>query len=353
MKQDIETVLEYLPNGWEEAARSEGALRRGRKIKTAEELLLLILLYVTQAGSYQNASTLMAFATDVQINKEAARKRIRDSWPWLLWMVRELCLAQGYAIKPPAWLGERSVLLVDASDVALRGSEKSDYRLHYAFDLFGFTCDQLELTTIADGGERLGRYALRPGDIVVADRAYGTRKSLEYVREAGAYFVVRLRTNALAFYDETGKRIDLMPRLRALEAWEAASVDCFYKDAKGSLRSVRVVACRKDDSAAEKEAKRRARAAKSKRQPAPSARAQEMAGYIVVATNLPDTAEQILELYRARWQIEQVFLRLKGLFCIGEPPSSNPDSVKAWFYGKLLVAALCEAISRGRTFSPF
>jgi len=77
-----------------------------------------------------------------------------------------------------------------------------------------------------------------------------------------------------------------------------------------------------------------------------------MAGYIVLATSLPDTAAQVLELYRARWQIEQVFHRLKGLFSFGEPPGTNPDSVKAWFYGKLLVAALCEAMAKEPSFSP-
>jgi len=47
-----------------------------------------------------------------------------------------------------------------------------------------------------------------------------------------------------------------------------------------------------------------------------------------------------------------VFRRLKGLFSFGEPPGSNPDSVKAWFYGKLLVAALCEAMKKEQFFPP-
>jgi transposase len=78
----------------------------------------------------------------------------------------------------------------------------------------------------------------------------------------------------------------------------------------------------------------------------------ELNEYIVLATNLADTNEQILELYRARWQIEQVFFRLKSLFGYGDAPGTNPKSVKAWFYGKLLVAALCEAIIKAESFSP-
>jgi hypothetical protein len=43
------------------------------------------------------------------------------------------------------------------------------------------------------------------------------------------------------------------------------------------------------------------------------------------------TNKQILELYR-----------LKSLFGYGDVPSKNEDTVKAWFYGKLFMAALCE-----------
>ena len=157
MEQDREAILGYLPEGWEEAAKSEGALQRSRKIKTAEDLLYLVLLYLTGAGSFQNASTLMRLSTDIQLNKEAVRKRIMGSWAWLRWMGQQLCLKHGYAVERPGWLGERRVLLVDATDMALRGSGTSDYRLHYAFDLFEYSCTQAELTGITEG-KRLSRY---------------------------------------------------------------------------------------------------------------------------------------------------------------------------------------------------
>ena len=78
----------------------------------------------------------------------------------------------------------------------------------------------------------------------------------------------------------------------------------------------------------------------------------ELNEYIVIATSLDDTNEQILERYRARWQIEQVFYRLKSLFGYGNPPSKRDDTVQAWFYGKLLLAALCENILKRVSFPP-
>jgi transposase len=73
---------------------------------------------------------------------------------------------------------------------------------------------------------------------------------------------------------------------------------------------------------------------------------------IVVATSLDYSNDRILELYRARWQIEQVFFRLKEMYAFGEVPSSNDDSVKAWFYGKLFLAILSETITFRECFSP-
>jgi IS4 transposase len=77
--------------------------------------------------------------------------------------------------------------------------------------------------------------------------------------------------------------------------------------------------------------------------------------YIIVATSLSGeeaTASQVLELYRARWQIEIAFKRLKSLFHYNDLPSKRGDSVRAWFYGKLLLAALCEAMVNTGRFPP-
>jgi len=43
----FEQLLRMLPDGWEEKAGEPRALRRARGIKTPEELLRLILLYLT------------------------------------------------------------------------------------------------------------------------------------------------------------------------------------------------------------------------------------------------------------------------------------------------------------------
>ena len=46
-KENMEKILEIMPEGWKEAARSQKAFIRGRNIKTPEELLRLNFLYQT------------------------------------------------------------------------------------------------------------------------------------------------------------------------------------------------------------------------------------------------------------------------------------------------------------------
>ena len=75
--------------------------------------------------------------------------------------------------------------------------------------------------------------------------------------------------------------------------------------------------------------------------------------YVALVTSITDAApELIVDLYRQRWQIEIAFKRLKSLFKCHEIPVHVEPSALSWFYGKLLLAALCETwVNKGR-FSP-
>ena len=79
--------------------------------------------------------------------------------------------------------------------------------------------------------------------------------------------------------------------------------------------------------------------------------------YFVVGTSLSADAflsAQVLELYRLRWQVELAFKRLKSIMQLGQLPKTDPESCRAWLYGKMLYALLCYAIvDKGRSFSPW
>ena len=86
-KQSIESIYELLPEGWEEAAKSQKALVRGRNIKTAKELLKLVFLYQTSGESYGLTSAITQISGDQPaLNKTAVQKRIVNSRAWLQWL---------------------------------------------------------------------------------------------------------------------------------------------------------------------------------------------------------------------------------------------------------------------------
>lgn len=337
--------------GWEEKARELGALVRIRNIKSAEELFTLNMLYASNEPSLQMTSVLFKAVAGISLDKNAVYHRIKASGEWLRWMAEELCRTKGMTIAKPTFLGEKHAVLVDASDESVKGSKKSDYRLHYAFDLFEFRCRQMNLTTIKEG-EKLPRYEVQANDIFIADRIYCTMSSIEHVLKGGGDFVLRFKSKAFLLYDETGARVEILPTIRHLKALESIDLNLFYKLPTGMFRPIRVVAMKKDAAAIEQSKRKILRKVSKKQEKPVRNETMELNEYIVLVTSLEYTKEQILELYRARWQIEQVFYRLKSLFGYDDVPSKNDDMARAWFYAKLLLGALCETILKRESFSP-
>jgi NTE family protein len=85
----------------------------------------------------------------------------------------------------------------------------------------------------------------------------------------------------------------------------------------------------------------------------PSAEALALAEFIIIFTTLrPEelTTEEILELYRLRWQIELRFKHLKSLLDLGCLPKYDAQSCRAWIQAKLLCGLLIERLMREAKF---
>jgi len=345
----INEIEKYLPEGWKEQAREARALVRGRTIKTPEQLLELNLLHLTEGGSFGVTAAYLNFATKTEISKQSVYERIQNSWPWLKRMTEDMCRENQFTMEKPGWL-DRELVTVDGSEMCVNGSKQGDYRLHCAFDIFNFAYRTIEITDVKEG-EKLSRHMINPGDIALGDRMYGNIQGMDHVLSSGGDFVLRYRTKGFNVYGENGDKINLLERFKCLNTMESMSLNCFYHS-EGKKRPVRLVAMRKDEESIQAAHRKMTRKLNKQRGKSPSKEAMEMNQYIVLATSLDYFNERILELYRARWQIEQVFLRLKELYSFGDVPSKNPDSVKAWFYGKLFLAVLGETILKRECFSP-
>ena len=349
----IPQIVELMPAGWEAAAQETGALIRSRNIKNAEELLRLNLLYLTSGGSFGKTSALLKLTGENVLNKNAVYERIQKSGEWLRWLCENICRNEGRLAEAPEWLNGKKVCLIDASDESKKGSNQADYRLHYCVELFRLKMIEMHLTEASEG-EKLARYQnIGKDDIVLADRAYGTIKSITYLEEKGADFVIRLRSNYFNLYDEAAQKASLLPYFESLAENETGSVTLYYKS-KDEYMPIRICAIRKTKEA-EMDGISRIKKSNTKKMRGKISEIQsEYNKYVIVATSLPPevTASRILELYRMRWQIELVFKRLKSIFNYDEMPSKSAKTIEAWFYGKLLIAAICEALVNKGRFSP-
>ncbi len=141
-----------------------------------------------------------------------------------------------------------------------------------------------------------------------------------------------------------------MKAFSGLRAWEYGEISG-WRTINGEKESIRVCALRKD---ALKEWEGSQRLEKENRAFHVSGLRKEYNKYIIVITSLGKniSSEQVLSLYRMRWQIEIAFKRLKSLFRYNEIPARKSENIKTWFYGKLLLAALCETLVNTGRFSP-
>jgi len=351
----FEQLLKLLPEGWEAKAKELGALQRAREIKTAEELLRMILLYLTEGRSFAGTCALLELSGEAKLSKVAVFKRMRNSADWLQWLCEHIYCGMGLIVEKPQWLKERKVIVVDGSEDVKCGVRRRCYMLHYSLDLFTLSAKELLVTDIKTGEKLVNFKQVGKGDIVIGDRAYGTLSGIAYLQQRKAGYVLRIGSRSFSLYNGKGQKIDLFERLSSLKEGKTADITA-QCSINGQYEPIRICALRKDADSERRGLQRLKKENQRKQGGKPVSELQrESNKYILVATSLEEKeipSAQVLELYRLRWQIEIAFKQLKSLFQYNDLPANHSESVRAWFYGKLLLAALCETLVNTGRFSP-
>jgi hypothetical protein len=353
-KDRFEQLLKLLPEGWEAKAGELKAFQRAREIKPPGDPLKMILLYLTKGKSFRGTSAVTRLSGEAEMSDVAILKRMRNSAAWLQWLCENIYRRAGLTVDKPEWLKKRNVTLVDGTEDVKCGVRRQCYMLHYSLDLFTSASREFTITDMRTGERPASFKRLGKNDIVMGDRIYGTLPGIGYLKQKGAGYVLRIRSRGFRIYDYKKQETDLLESLSGLKEGEIADmpVKCRINE---KYEAVRICALRKDQESERAGFKRLTKEKQRKRGgKAVSSLRQENNKYIIVATSPGKgaSAEQVLELYRMRWQIETAFKRLKSLFQYNDLPSENGESVKAWFYGKLLLAALCETLVNTGRFSP-
>ena len=355
-QEDWEILKKFLPKDWEAKARETGALVRGRKIKTPDILLRVLLTHLADGKSLRTTSAYAQEAGLCNVNDVALLHRLKASSEWFRWIAGELFRTLKGPSLPNNILKRYRIRLVDGSSISEPGSTGTDWRIHYCFLLNSLHCDSFRITS-PKVGETFQRYEVAKDDLMVGDRGYCKRNGIMHVIKNKGQVLVRFHSTNLPLFKRGGNSWPVLDNLKALNDGEVGDWDVWFKDPEtGNLVKGRICSIRKSKEAIENSIKKLRRiASKQCRKLKPET--LEHAKYVTLFTTTNRhnfKGDQILDLYRGRWQVELVFKRLKSIIGIGHLPKYNPESCKSWLYGKMVVALLVERLyQEAEFFSPW
>ena len=356
LAEDWALLVGLLPMGWEQQAVLSGASERLRGFPTTANLLRTLLLHVGKGYSLRETVVRAKAGGLADVSDVALMKRLRKAEGWLRGLCVSLLEEGGWEV--PADVRGYNVRALDGTLIKEPGRVGSLWRVHYSIRIPSLVCDHFEVSSVKGSGtgESLGRFVAGAGDLVLADRGFCRGSGIETLHRQGAAVMVRLNTSTLPLLTENGTRFRLVEQIATLrEAGQEREWPVWIAGTNGRIAG-RLCVIRKSEEAAER-ARRQIKRKAQQGGPQPRPETLRYAEYVMVFTTVPasdfDTGE-VLEWYRARWQIELVFKRLKSLAELGVLPKHDDQSARAWLYGKLLVVLMGQKLERlGREISPW
>ena len=323
----------------EQSARQHKALQRKRGVRSADALLHLALLYGPGGLSLRSTASYATEAGIADLCDVSLLDRLRNASDFLTDVLARL-LAHRRTDAPTD--GRLQLSLVDGSTVSLAGSSGSDWRLHARYEPArgGFTDLVVTEPTTA---EALSCVAVRPGDVLVQDRGYARLRNFAHANNQGADFITRFGWRSVSLFHPCGERFDLMA---ALTASGPAVMEHRVRIGTGkNAVAARLITVRKPPEATRRQHKRLRRKA-SRKGHRTDPRTLMAAGFMMLLTSLPASRvspEEVVRLYRLRWQIELAFKRLKSIGGFDELPAFDPKLARSWLLAHLIAAVLIEA----------
>ncbi len=188
---------------------------------------------------------------------------------------------------------------------------KSGIKLQLVFDYLNQTLDQLNITEEirSDQGYRSHLSNISNNDLLISDLGYFVPSSFKQINEIGAYFISRYKSDTNIYDIETGQKIDLLEHLEDRSFLEQEVL--LGKETRVKVRIIFKKLTEEQAMARRRKANRLARSHGY----TSSQRNQKLLNWSIFITNVPKSkinAEQILVVYRIRWQIELLFKLYKS-----------------------------------------
>jgi hypothetical protein len=357
LDEDWEVVMSVLPADWRDLARKTDALKGLRQDKSGEKYLRTLFIHLACGYSLRESVVRAREAHLANLSDVALLKRLRKSEEWLYELCCRLFEETNLGLQDSGL--KRRIRLVDATHVKEQGKGGSLWRIHYSLSWPSLRCDYFRLTAVRGqgSGESLKFVPVTAGDCLLADRGYSTASGIHEVVDRKADVILRLNPQGIRILSVDGAPFSWFESLADLNRCGQIKQWAVSVPFEGRSPVVgRVCALRKSKQATEL-AHKKLREKVYKKNVALEPETLLFAGYVLVFTTLPEaefSAKAILDWYRVRWQIELVFKRFKQIAQLGHLPKNDPQSARAWLYGKMLVALLVEKlITQAESFSPW
>ena len=330
-------------DGLEAGARQTRALVRARTIKSATDLLRMLLAYCLGDRGLRSTTAWAASVGLVDISNVSLLHRLRHSGDWLAMLV-----GQVLAEAAPQSVGGRLIRIIDGTTVPKpgpAGGRNQLWRIHAAFDLPTERFGAFELTE-ETGGETLDRITAVKGEIRLADRAFMQPDRMAAILDAGADFVIRAGWRGAGWLTGHGKPFDLIAALGGATKRGLIDSPIWLRRKSAAPLGLRLVAIRKPPEAA---ASARKTAARESQRGGHSLSPETLvaADWVILITSLAQAdfpAQDVFTLYRLRWRIELAFKRLKSLIGLKGPPGTDTRSARPYILAHLLMILLLEPL---------
>ena len=242
----------FLPDDWEEKAFKLGALKRKRKIGSADTLLRVLFIHLADGKSLRTTAAYAHEAGLCSINNVALLHRLKASGEWLRWMAMELIKQMQFTLLPERFSNKFNIRLVDGTVIKEPGSTGTDWRIHYCVQLASLRCDYFHISDPSIG-ESLTLYPVEKDDLIIGDRGYCRRKGIMHVLKNEGQVMVRFHSTNLPLFKRTGKPIHVLEFLRTLKSGDIGDWNVWFRDPEDTQQLVkgRICAIRKSDEAIE------------------------------------------------------------------------------------------------------
>ena len=344
-------------------AKSSGfVLRRPRKLSLDAFLQSLLLALYQPSHSFQSWAAQLSALQGQLFSKQALHRRCGQKLVKFLELLLASVLGSFTRRHCPIELFEHfgRVLLQDSTALALdpslakyfpacgnqHQSKLASVKVQAIFELCSQKWIHFQLGCLTDNDQKKASPLildhLRPADLVIRDLGYAVLKVWRQIAARGAYFLSRCRSDFVLFDPQTHQPLELLDLLR-----DHCQLSLQLLLGAEERLPVRLVALRLPAHLAAQR-RRRARAnARRDRKLRLTKRYLKLLDWTILLTNVtPEqmNAQQLLEAYSCRWQIEVLFKTWKSHFQLGLLPRRNPLWVQIQLLAKLLAIALLQSI---------